>query len=114
MIKFDETEMLTLFEVVDSHQDSNTSFGYHDYKHVRDDGTVVSLSFNQYEADRHISISVRVSSVTTSWTHINNCEAVRMLDAHKKQLEILFDYNPRLRCFIDLNGLIIVTMSHVD
>ncbi|MBA3867918.1 MAG: hypothetical protein H0X30_02060 [Anaerolineae bacterium] len=106
--------MLTLFEVVDSAQDSNASFGYHDYKHVRDDGTVVTLGFNQHEPDRYISISVRVGGVATSWMHINNCEIIRMLDAHKKQLEILFDYSPRLRCFIDLNGPIIVTMSQPD
>jgi hypothetical protein len=114
MIKFDKTEMLTLFEVVDSNPDSDASFGSYNYKHVRDDGMIISLSFNQYEADRHISIIVQAGSVTTSWMHIDNCEAIRMLDAYKKQLEILFDYSPRLRCFIDLNGPIIMTMSQPD
>lgn len=114
MIKFDEIELLALFDTDKTDPTSSDYFGSHDYQFVRTDGTVVSLGFNEHASDGFVSLSTKMGEVTMTWLSIYNCEIIRVLDMQRRQFEMIFDYTPRLRCFVDLNGPIIMTLSHSD
>ncbi len=59
MIKFDETDLLMIFDE-DTSSKSESEIGFHSYKYTRVDNTAISVGFNKFEHTRPIWILVGI------------------------------------------------------
>ena len=113
IIKFDEVELMDVFECENMATAHHSELGVYTYKYTREDGTGISLGFNKYE--KNVSILIYQGNIISPHIpYLKDCEAIRVLDARRKQFEILVNGTPGLRCFVDLLGSIVITIEHID
>lgn len=79
------------------------------FTYERGDGVVVSLSLSGYE--RSVAVIVRVSErVAASAVRLEHCDAVRVLEADRRTLEVVAQ-NPAARCVLALDGDLILDVG---
>jgi hypothetical protein len=99
-MKVDITELLIVFdELLPFPTDKEQ--GVYWFGATRSDGLIVTLSFSIHE--RYVNLLVQNSGISIASVHMKKCAEIRILDAEKKNLEILHEGSTG-RCVLQLKG----------
>jgi len=72
------------------------------FRYERADAISVTLSLDGYE--RSVAIIIRTGSVACSSIRIASCDAVRVMEADRRTLEVISTTPTSVRCFLALEG----------
>jgi len=98
-MKVDLTQMLIVFDEIIA-PFTNEEQGIYWFRTTRADNLIITFSFSIYE--NYVGILVRNSSDTViASVSMKNCFEIRVLDEHKKCIEVVHDNSPG-RCFLAL------------